>query len=124
MAEFVCMLRIVFFRPDLEMPDIECVWIEVSTRHKKLLLGTFYRPPNSSADVLASIENSVGLAYDTNISDIFVTGDFNLDMLQSPSKRKIESLCQQYSLHSLITVSTHFTESTSSLIDLFLTSDT
>ena len=111
-------------RPDLEMPDIECVWIEVSTRHKKLLLGTFYRPPSSSADVLASIENSVGLAYDTNISDIFVTGDFNLDMLQSASKRKIESLCQQYSLHSLITESTHFTESTSSLIDLFLTSDT
>ena len=76
-------------RPDLEMPDIECVWIEVSTRHKKLLLGIFYRPPSSSADVLASNKNSVGLAYDTNISDILVTGDFNLDMLHLPQSVKL-----------------------------------
>lgn len=111
-------------RPELIMPDIESVWIEVSTRHKKLLLGTFYRAPNSPADALTSIENSIGLAYDTNISNILVTGDFNLDMLQSAPKRKVETLCQQYSLHSLITESTHFTESTSSLIDLFLSSET
>ena len=69
-------------------------------------------------------ENSVGLTYDTNISDILVAGNFNFDMLQSPSRRKIGTICQQYSLHSLMIESTHFTKSTSSLIDLFLKSDT
>ena len=41
--------------------------------HKKLLIGTFYRSPNSSNDALIAIENSIGLANDTNIHDILIT---------------------------------------------------
>ena len=36
----------------LELPDIDCVWVELLLRNKKLLIGTFYRPPNSSPAVL------------------------------------------------------------------------
>ena len=35
-------------RYDLEFPNLECVWIEINMRNKKLLIGTFNRPPNSS----------------------------------------------------------------------------
>ena len=38
--------------------DTECVWIELLLRNKKLLIGTFYRPPNSSPAVLSSIEDA------------------------------------------------------------------
>ncbi|MEW8548237.1 MAG: endonuclease/exonuclease/phosphatase family protein, partial [Candidatus Thiodiazotropha sp.] len=110
-------------RIDLEIQDIECLWIEVSCNRNKLLIGTFYRPPNSPTSTLESIENSIGLAYDTNINNILITGDFNLDTLKPASSRKVETLCQQFNLHNLINEPTHFTESSSSIIDLMLTSN-
>ena len=106
------------------MEDIECIWIEVSLNHKKLLIGTFYRPPNSPASTLSSIETSIGLAYDTNINDILIVGDFNLDTQKQASGNKINVICQQFNLHNLIQEPTHFTESSSSIIDLLLTSNT
>ena len=32
-------------RTDLELPHVECVWVEINIHHKKILSGTFYRPP-------------------------------------------------------------------------------
>ena len=69
-------------RNDLEPQDIECVWIEVS-------FNSFYRPHNSPASALSSIE-TIGLAHDTNIKDTFTTGDFNLDILKQGPKRRLK----------------------------------
>ena len=85
----------------LDLPDIECVWIELLLRNKKLLIGTFYRPPNSSPAVFSSVEDSIGLALDTNAHNIFITGDFNLDISANRSARKIDSICLQYNLKSV-----------------------
>ena len=60
---------------------------------------------------------------DTGISDIIVTGDFNLNMLNIRTSRKIESLCIQFSLYQSIDQPTHFTENSSSLIDIVLVSN-
>ncbi|MEW8544644.1 MAG: endonuclease/exonuclease/phosphatase family protein, partial [Candidatus Thiodiazotropha sp.] len=111
-------------RPDIERPNIECLWIEVSIHNnKKILLGTFYRPPNSTQEVLSSIEDSISLAFDSNIQNILITGDFNLDILKQPFDKKVFDLCQHFSLDQLINEPTHYTESSSSIIDLFLTSN-
>ena len=99
------------------------MWIEVSFNHRKLLIGTFYRPPNSPASALLSIE-TIGLAHDTNIKDTFITGDFNLDILKQGPKRKLENLCQQCNLSNLVNEPTNFTESSSSAIDVLITSRT
>ena len=80
-------------RNDMEIQNIECVWLEITTHNKKVLIGTFYRPPNSPNDTMAHIENSVGLAVDTNIQDIFILGDFNLDILKQLPSRKINNIC-------------------------------
>ena len=101
------------------LPNIECVWIEASVHNKKLLIGTFYRPPNSAQEVLSSIEDSISLAFDTNIQHILITGDFNLDILKQSSNKKVLDLCQHFSLDQLINEPTHHTESSSSIIDLF-----
>lgn len=69
------------------------------------------------------MEDSIGLAFDTNISNILITGDFNLDVNKQVSYRKIRDLCQYFNLEQLITESTNFTETSSSTIDLFLTSN-
>ena len=108
-------------RNDLEPQDIECVWIEISLNRKKMLIGTFYRPPTSPASTLTSIETSIGLACDTNISDILIVGDFNLDVLKRASGNKINSICYQFNLYNLIEEPTHFFADSSSCIDLILT---
>ena len=102
---------------------VECVWIEINTRNKKLLIGTFYRPPNSSNATFAAIEDSIGLASYTIAYDILITGDFNINMADNRSSRKINDLCQEYGLSQLVSDFTHFTETSQSTIDLLLTNN-
>ena len=64
-------------RLDLEIHGLECIWLEIKLKNKTILLSLVYRPPNSPAQTLADIENSIDLAYDTNIGNIVITGDFN-----------------------------------------------
>ena len=46
-------------RLDLEIQNMEGIWIKVSTQHKKLLSDTFYRSPSSSfGNTLVTIENN------------------------------------------------------------------
>ncbi len=61
------------------------------------------------------------MALDTGIPNIIITGDFNLNMQSDVSRRKIDNLCQQNGLEQIITEPTHYTETSSTLIDLLLT---
>ena len=105
-------------RGDLEIRRVENIWIESANNHKRVLFGAFYRSPNSDATYFSNIEDSFALAVDTGISDVIVTGDFNLNMLNVRTSRKIESLC----IYRSIDKPTHFNENTSSLIDIVLVS--
>ena len=109
-------------RLDLEIKGIESIWIELSNKHKRILFGLFYRPPNSDINYYLDIENSLHLAIDTDISDIIVTGDFKFNMLSPLTSRKKESFCTQFSLFQSITDPTHFTEHSSSFIGILLVS--
>ena len=54
---------------------LECIWIEITlTNNKHILFGHFYRPSNADAAYLNLIEDSLGLAVDTKIIELFVTG--------------------------------------------------
>ena len=110
-------------RNDLEPLNIECIWIEIQLKQTRILFGLFYRPPNSDALYLSAIEDSISLALDTQISNIIVTGDFNLNVLNPHTSNKISDICTQFSLYQTITEPTHFTEHSSSLIDVVFTSD-
>lgn len=110
-------------RLDLEPAGIECIWIELQLKHKKVLFGLFYRPPNSDAEYFTSSENSIFLAIDTGIKDVIITGDFNCNMLNPRTARKINCICDQLSLYQVIDDPTHFTETSSSLIDIILTNN-
>ena len=82
--------------------------------------GLFYIPPNSDQLYYNSLEDSINLAIDTGIDDIIITGDFNFNTLYPQSARKIQSLSEQFSLCQCISEQTHFTENSSSLIDILL----
>ena len=94
-------------RQNIELPQLECIWLEISLHNRKELLGTFYRPPSANNLVYSSIEDSVGLAFDTNISNITITGDFNLDISKQASYRKINDLCQHFNLEQIISEPTN-----------------
>ena len=65
-------------RSDLELQGLEAVWIELSIKSKKLFKGGCYRPPNSNAAYFDLLSESIDRAYNTNIIDIFILGDFQL----------------------------------------------
>ena len=106
-------------RPDLELRGLEAVWLELQIQSKKVLFGGFYRPPNSNLEYMDLIKNSTDRAYNTNIVDIIITGDFNYNMI-SNDNNKLKELPLEYNLNQLITDPTLFTEHTSFLIDLIL----
>ena len=76
-------------RTDLEIQGIQCVRIEIRLNCKRLLIGTFYRPPNSDQLKLEAIVNSIDLAIGTRISDIIISGDFNFDILKGAFKKQL-----------------------------------
>jgi len=111
-------------RHDLELNNVESLWIEVfPSKHKSVLFGLFYRPPSADRSYMHSIENSIGLARDTQINDIIITGDFNINTIAELSARTINELCLQYDLTQLINEPTHYTEHSSSIIDLIFVSN-
>ncbi len=110
-------------RHDLEIIAIENIWIELLLNKKKVLLGVFYRAPNSDATYNNLIEDSIHLAVDTGIKDIIITGDFNYNILLPPTSQKVDNISLQYNLHQIINDYTHFTETSSSIIDLMFVSD-
>ena len=59
-------------RTDLEIRELEAVWVELRVKGKTVLLGGFYTPPNSNNAYFNLISESVDRAYNTNISDIII----------------------------------------------------
>ena len=111
-------------RRDIEPNGIECIWIELTLNHKCILFGLFYRPPSANAAYFSSIEDSLHLAIDTGIQDIIVTGDFNFNMSNAQLSVKIKDLCEQFAFNQVIDEPTHYTEHSSSLLDIILTNNT
>ena len=107
----------------MEIRGIESILIEVIHNHKSILFGLFYRPTNADGQNFSNIEDSISLAIDTGISNLIVICDFNLNFLNAQTRRKFDMLCTQFSLHQPIYQSTHYTEHSSSLIDIILVSN-
>ena len=69
------------------------------------------------------MDDSLYLAIDSGINDIIITGDFNFNILHPQSSRKILTFCTQFALFQAINEPTHFTDTSSSLLDILLISN-
>ena len=106
-------------RNDLEIGGLEYIWIQIkSNNNRNILYGVFYRPPNLDSTYTSLIEDSIDLAINSDIADVIITGDFNLNTMNENQFRKIEALCNQFNLFQCIYEPTHFTENSMSIIDL------
>ena len=114
-------MKILFFetvKSKVIISLFETVRLSVSISPRNL-----YNSLKSIKETMVHIENSAGLAVDTNIQDILILGDFNLDILKQLPSRKINNICQYFGLDQLICEPTHFTETSSSVKDLIFTSN-
>ena len=58
-------------RVDLEVLRVEGVWLELTSKSKRILVGGFYRPPNSSLEYFNLLKKSIDRACCTNITKMF-----------------------------------------------------
>lgn len=67
-------------RLDLELPDIEAMWLEIRTTNKKFLLCVAYRAPGMQSLLFwEKMQESINLINSQDIFRILVTGDLNSD---------------------------------------------
>lgn len=94
--------------------EIEYLFIELSSRDSRALIGTVYRPKRS-INISPFIEflNDLSLRYD----NIVIAGDFNSNLLQESSLMLEMSSLGLYSCNNC--VPTHFSNSCNTLLDLF-----
>ena len=63
-------------RFDLENPDVELLWLQITCRTHSIMFGVFYRPPNAPDSCLSILEASIQ-SISTN-STVVLCGDFNI----------------------------------------------
>jgi len=98
--------------------QIEFIFVELNSDSSKLLVGCVYRPNNhTDLEPYLNVVESVCLSY----TNIILCGDFNCDILKEDY---LTTSMHRLSLISPnISIPTHYTNTTNTLLDLFFVSD-
>lgn len=113
--------------------DLEIAWVCVVMNFKRCILGICYRPPQCSSSFVNKLHDAIHLVI-TRFPDspIFLFGDFNfpnivwLDHYPVPSLSSSQcsefvKMCSDFNLRQLVNQPTRVTASSSSILDLVLT---
>lgn len=96
----------------------EVLCIEIILSNDKILLGVVYNPPGSNFE--SELEN-IFSEFSITYSNFILVGDFNCDMLSHSTKRTaFNEILERYSINQCNQEPTHFTKTSSSLLDLVL----
>ena len=111
-------------RKDLIKDNVESVFIEIhQPSSASFIVGTIYRPPSASVDSFSAIEQLVKLI-DNEDKEFYLLGDLNVNILDNSNNDTIHlfSIMEQYQLTQTITSPTRMTITSSSLLDVCITS--
>ena len=109
-------------RSDLINGKFAAICVEIILKTHKFLFCGIYRPPNSGHPYWDLIETTFDNLSNSGLEDIVVVGDLNNDMATQSSSTKIRNLISSYNFSQLIVEPTHYTKTSSSIIDLILVS--
>ena len=111
-------------REDLESTKVESLWLELKTpKSSSILIGYVYRNPTSRDDWYEEFIAMMDKA-SRNRCDIFLLGDFNLNLLKSKvSDSEWNSMTSQFGLTQVISSPTRVDHRTSTLIDHIYTTN-
>ncbi|XP_033104417.1 uncharacterized protein LOC117107010 [Anneissia japonica] len=113
--------RAVTRREDLEVDDMETVWVDVLLpRSKPITVGTCYRPPKSNPKLfIEHLENSTNMVCSTN--ELIILGDMNINtMKDSYLTRFYKSFISNNGLLSIINEVTRISKNSISCIEHIL----
>ncbi len=107
-------------RLDLEVTDIESIWLEINGLYcKSFLINFIYRPPNSHQTWIDLYDKQLEIADSSNIG-FHLIGDFNINYSPESGKynnTKWADLTTKYGLEQLIKSPTRISKNNSTLID-------
>ena len=105
----------------ISLPFFESVGIECTKFNKKYLICEIYRPPRCiPSEFLEKLDSLFSNLQSAQYEEIFICGDYNLNLLDADSNNPTNQFVNQMSSYSLLPVisrATRITELTSSLID-------
>ena len=104
----------------------ECLFLEVSVRNTKIAIGALYKPPKIPYGVFATVQENLAFV-STKYNHTIICGDFNTNLLETESRAtKFLNLnvLEPRGFTNVVNKPTRITETTSTLLDLFLVSNT
>ena len=110
--------------PD-SLQNLEVILAEIRLPGKlKSIVGAIYRPPSSSVSIfIDSLSSMLDHIYSASFSDVLLMGDINVDLSSSSkTSTQVSDCLDLLQLKNLITSPTRVTSSTSSLLDVALSS--
>lgn len=109
-------------RLDIELNEVESIWIQVSVKGSKPFLVNFiYRPPNSSQNWIDLYESELNLA-DSICSEIHILGDVNIKYFPNAGpdifdNSRWQNCIENFDLKQLICSPTRVGKTSSNIID-------
>ena len=114
-------------REDLESEIIECIWIELMFEYSKnILIGIFYRPPDSSKYLhrdFNNVFNEMMSLVSALSNESIVLGDFNVNYLIPGDNAEFKAILNLYGFKQIVEKPTRVGDSTGSLIDIIATNN-
>ena len=109
-------------RYDLER-SYEAIWLQVEVHHKKYLFCCAYRAPDESLEIFGNLEDILHKATRDNF-EVIILGDLSCDCLKSELKQteRMYEFLMANELTQMIAEPTRVTSTSSSLIDVLITS--
>ncbi len=104
-------------RVDLELDEIECIWIEIFPKNSKsYLIGQIYRHPNEGVSWNVKFETQIEKILQQQ-KEFYILGDFNRDLLNENIRKSWTEYLEQFGLSQLVNVPTRKTSHSETLID-------
>lgn len=103
-------------RLDLEIHDIELMWLEIRSNNVKILVGVVYRAPNTVNDFWECLSDNIKHINENSLSRFIITGDLNAD----PSTRQgelLQAFVEEHSLATFVNEPTRITDVSSTVLD-------
>ena len=114
---------------DYEAKEIEAIWIEIHLCSQRLMIGTVYRPPDDS-EFYSNFQTSLEKIWSER-TNVLILGDLNSDLMLygKPEEekylgRKLLKVLNNFNYKNIIKRPRRLTDSTKTIIDLIITSDT
>ncbi len=109
-------------RYDLELQNLESVWLDITHNRHRITLGTVYRPPKSPVykwNLFAQmVENALVALFD----NLDIVGDLNDDLLPD-TPFHLKNIMKSFQLSQLIDEPTRITPTSRTLLDPIVTNN-